>query len=85
MYKINKTFIKLTFILYSPNRPTDTYLMEFNEELSEALKDCIHQHQMILQFCKLLEDFLSPLILVKSLQITSQICNLTYVCSKVNL
>lgn len=59
--------------------------MEFNEELTDALRDCILHHQEILKFCIMLENFFHLFVLVKSIQITSQICSLAFVASKVGL
>lgn len=64
-------------------KPSDTYLMDYYKELHICLKDCINHHQMLLNCCYELEQFFSPIIFVKSLQITSQICNLTYIAYKV--
>lgn len=57
------------------------YLTEYDEEISAAISDCIKHHQVILQFCKKLEEFYHPFILLKILQITFLICFLAYLAS----
>ena len=60
------------------------FLTEYQDELAVALRDCIQHHQMLMQFCKMLEHFLNPYILVKSLQLTFQLCNLSFTLLKVS-
>lgn len=64
-------------------RPNDTFLTEYEDELASALRECIIHHQHLVKVCGLLESFYNPLVLVKSLQVTLQICNLAYVNSTV--
>lgn len=59
------------------------YLTEYDEEISVAISECIRHHQVILQFCKKLEAFYHPFILLKILQITFLICFLAYLASSV--
>lgn len=58
--------------------------MEYANELSIALKACIQHHTIILKACKLTEQFFSPILLVKSLQVILQICNMAYAASMVH-
>lgn len=62
----------------------DTFLMEYNTELNMTLIDCINHHQIITKFCELIEDFFSSFVLVKSIQLTLQICNLAFTATMVN-
>lgn len=64
-------------------RSNDTFLLEYNDELAKALQDCIIHHQNIVKVCSMLEYFYNPVVLVKSLQVTLQICNLAYVATTV--
>ncbi|XP_037045713.1 putative odorant receptor 85e [Bradysia coprophila] len=64
---------------FSDNRATDTFLTEYQNELSVALRECIIHHQNLVKVCGMLEWFYNPIVLVKSLQVTLQICNLAYV------
>lgn len=64
--------------------PQDNYLPEFRNELAIALTDCIKHHEMIIECSRMLEDFISTLVLVKSLQMTFQFCNLLYTFLSVN-
>ncbi|GAB0100514.1 Odorant receptor [Sergentomyia squamirostris] len=52
----------------------DTYLMEYGDELMEALRDCIKHHQMIVKFCTKLEHFYHFYNLGKFFQITFLVC-----------
>lgn len=54
--------------------PNDTYLMELVPDLEEALNECIRHHQAIVRCCDKLEDVASPFILVKSIELSFQIC-----------
>lgn len=82
------SFRKLIRILYlfraalGRGRPDDNYLMEYSHELAVALRACIHHHNIIMRAHEMMEDFLSPLILLASFQATLQTCNLAYVSSK---
>lgn len=64
-----------------PERTKYNYLIEYDDEISAALSECIKHHQLILQFCKKLEAFYHPFILLKILQITFLICFLAYLAS----
>lgn len=55
----------------------------WNTRMAMALRECIVHHQHIVQVCNILERFYNPIVLVKSLQVTLQICNLAYVATKV--
>lgn len=57
--------------------------MDLNEEINVALADIIQHHQMIIQVCHMLEDITSPFILVKSIEISFQICVLALTFMKV--
>lgn len=59
------------------------YLTEYDEEISDAISECIKHHQVILQFSKKMEEFYHPFILLKILQITFLICFLAYLASSV--
>lgn len=65
-------------------RSEDTYLMEFNEELTEALKDCVRHHQMLIAFNKMIENFFNVFFLFKSIQTSLQLCNIFYTFIKVS-
>lgn len=65
-------------------KPNDTYLMEFNDEMHVALADIIQHHQLIIKVVSNLEDIASTFILVKSIQISFQICMLALTFIKVN-
>lgn len=66
-------------------RESDTYLMEYANELTIALKACVAHHRTILSACQLTELFLNPIILAKSFQLMWQICNLAYAATEVCL
>lgn len=57
--------------------------MDLNDELHVALTEIIQHHQMIIQVCNMLEDISSPFLLVKSIEITFQICVLALTFMKV--
>lgn len=57
--------------------------MDYHRELNHCLKQCIFHHLLILDCCAEMETYFSPVIFIKSLQITSQICNLMYISTKV--
>lgn len=63
----------------------DAYQMELVPELERALNDCIRHHQGIVECCKNLEDIASPFVLVKSIEISFQICILALTFMKVVL
>lgn len=63
--------------------PNDTYQMELVPDLEQALNDCIRHHQVIVQCCEKLEDIASPFVLVKSIEISFQICILALTFMKV--
>lgn len=65
--------------------PNDTYQMELVPDLERALNDCIRHHQVIVECCKKLEDIASPFVLVKSIEISFQICILALTFMKVVL
>lgn len=67
------------------DRPDDTFLKEYQDELALTLHECIIHHQNIIKVCVMLERFYNPIVLVKSLQVTLQICNLAYVATTVRL
>lgn len=80
------TYYFKTFLIFSGlYRPEDTYQMDYAEELAVALKTCVEHHRIILDACKLTEEFLNPLVLAKSLQFMGQICNLAYASYMVNI
>ncbi|KAJ6627578.1 Odorant receptor 83a, partial [Pseudolycoriella hygida] len=60
-------------------RADSTFLTEYEDELALALRDCATHHQNLIQISGMLERFYNPIVLVKSLQVTLQICNLAYV------
>lgn len=62
----------------APGLRQDTYLPELKNELSAALVDCIRHHEVIINYVKLLETFTSTLVLIKSLQMTLELCNIMY-------
>lgn len=64
-------------------RHDDRFLMEYQDELALALRDCAVHHQNLIKVCGMLERIYNPIVLVKSLQITLQICNLAYVATTV--
>lgn len=64
--------------------PQDNYLTELTEELNHAMFDCIQQHQMLIEFSAMVEDFFSVFVLLKSFQCTFQICNLLFTFMKVS-
>lgn len=64
-------------------KSTNGFLTEYEDELGFSLKECIVHHQNIVKICGLLEQFYNPVVLVKSLQVTLQICNLAYVSTTV--
>lgn len=66
-------------------RSDHAFLMEYQDELALALRDCAVQHQNLINVCGMLEGFYNPIVLVKSLQVTLQICNLAYVATTVRL
>lgn len=59
-------------------RPQDYYLPEFKNEHAAALIDCVKHHEIIINFVKILENFLSIFILIKSIQMTVGFCNIMY-------
>lgn len=65
--------------------PQDNYLTELSEELNHALFDCVRQHQMLIEFSGMIEDFFSLFVLLKSFQSTFQICNLLFTFMKVSI
>lgn len=64
--------------------PQDNYLTDLTEELNQAIYSCVEQHQMLMEFSEMMEDFFSVFILLKSFQTTFQICNLVFTFSKVS-
>lgn len=64
--------------------PQDNYLTDLTEELNHAMFACIQQHQMLIEFCAMMEDFFSLFVLLKSFQSTFQICNLLFTFLKVS-
>lgn len=67
----------------SNERLIDAYLMDYRDELAVTLRECIIQHQSLIKICGLLERLYNPIVLVKSLQITLQVCNLAFSSTKV--
>ncbi|XP_055708520.1 odorant receptor 83a [Phlebotomus papatasi] len=65
---------KCSQVPHSKRKPEDTYLMEYNDELMMALRDCIKHHQMINIFCNKLEDFYNAFNFGKFFQVTILIC-----------
>lgn len=64
--------------------PQDNYLTDLSEELNQAIISCVEQHQMLIEFSKMMEDFFSVFVLLKSFQTTFQICNLVFTFLKVS-
>lgn len=64
--------------------PQDTYLMELTEELKKAFSDCIQHHQTLIAFSKMIDNFFSFFVLLKSFQISFLACNLTYMFIEVS-
>lgn len=64
--------------------PQDNYLTDLTEELNHAISSCAKHHQMLIEFSKMMEDFFSVFVLLKSFQTTFQICNLVYMFLKVS-
>lgn len=54
---LNQTWIQLAY----------TQSSRFDVEVMKELSDCIKQHQMILEICKQLENFFSPVLFFKIL------------------
>lgn len=65
-------------------KPQDNYLLDFEHELSEALRDCIQHHQALMTFSEMMEEFFNIFILMKSLQTTFQMCNIYFTIIKTN-
>lgn len=65
-------------------KPQDNYLLDFEYELSEALRACIQHHQALVTFSEMIEDFFNFFILMKSLQTTFQMCNIYFTIIKTN-
>lgn len=63
--------------------PNDNYQMELVPDLERALNDCIRHHQVIVECCRKLADIASPFVLVKSIEISFQICILALTFMKV--
>lgn len=61
----------------------DSFLTEYQDELALALHECVVHHQKLVEICGMLERFYNKIVLVKSLQVTLQICNLAYVFTTV--
>lgn len=57
--------------------------MDLNDELHVALADIVQHHQLIIKVIHMLEDISSTFILVKSIQISFQICMLALTFIKV--
>lgn len=70
-----------SLMLYNPKFD---YLLEYRDELSESLADCVRHHQMILKFCAMLENFYSAFVLVKLLEASFLICFLAYLARSVS-
>lgn len=58
--------------------------MDLNDEMHVALADIVQHHQLIIKVCHMLEDIASTFILVKSIQISFQICMLALTFIKVS-
>lgn len=67
------------------NLPQDDYLTDLTVELNQALAACVQQHQVLIEFCSMMDDFFSTFVLCKSFQCTFQICNLLFTYMKVSL
>lgn len=65
-----------------PRKPQDNYLLDFEYELNEALRNCIQQHQELMTFSEMLEDYNNFFILWKSFQTTFQLCNIVFTIIK---
>lgn len=65
-------------------KPQDNYLHEFENELCDALCDCIHHHQELVTFTEMMEDFFNIYILLKSLQTTFLMCNIYFTIMRTN-
>lgn len=64
-------------------RPQDIYLMENSVVINATLADCIRHHHLLIKCGRLLENIASPFILVKSIEISFQICVLALTFMKV--
>lgn len=64
--------------------PQDNYLTDLSGELNQAIISCVEQHQMLIEFSRMMEDFFSVFVLLKSFQTTFQICNLVFTFLKVS-
>lgn len=60
--------------LYFCSIKNNTDLELSTDKLNEALCECIRHHQMIIKSCELLENISSPFILIKSIEISLQLC-----------
>ncbi|XP_075144813.1 odorant receptor 85e isoform X2 [Haematobia irritans] len=56
-----------------------TKYSSMKQALHDSLIECVHIHQFILQSCDTLEKLFNPYCLIKSLQITLQLCLLAFV------
>ncbi|XP_037943064.1 putative odorant receptor 85e [Teleopsis dalmanni] len=52
---------------------------QIKQALQEAFIECVHLHRFIIESCNMLEELFNPYCLVKSLQITMQLCLLVFV------
>uniref|UniRef100_A0A1A9W482 Odorant receptor n=1 Tax=Glossina brevipalpis TaxID=37001 RepID=A0A1A9W482_9MUSC len=51
----------------------------FKQCMHEALIECVHLHQFILKACDTFEELFNPFCLIKTLQVTLQLCLLVFV------
>lgn len=55
------------------------YHKPLQEALHESLVECVRLHRFIIESCDTLEELFNPYCLIKSLQITLQLCLLVFV------
>ncbi|KAM7362487.1 odorant receptor 85e isoform 2-T2 [Cochliomyia hominivorax] len=85
---LQSEFDELNQYVYSKEYTTDLKVFASTKKrtqeslqiiLHESLVACVHLHQFILRSCDTLEELFNPYCLVKSLQITLQLCLLVFV------
>lgn len=57
--------------------------MQYNQELLDALADCIRHHQIIAQAHKMTQEIVGPMMLIKTFQQVWLCCNATFAASQV--
>lgn len=63
---------------------TDIYSTEFDTATAEALRDCAKVCQVIAAYKDKFEDFVSPLLVLRVVQVTLYLCTLLYAASVVS-